>query len=276
MRRTGWMLAGAVAVLAAACSDGTGPARGEVASVVVTPAQDTVFALQDTVRLQVEARDAAGAVVSARVTWSSLDTLVATVDSTGLAVSRGEGTARVVAQAGTATDTARVVVRAAAPTSQLNFLRLRADAPAPVTLDTGFWAVRGENRELEIRLRGDDGDDDGERLLEFRVPGDALLRYPDGRAFAPGDSVRIRVRLDATGRFIFDMQPSGLQFDRDRPAELRLYYGLAGAVDEDHVFVWRQESDGLPWLRIASVRLKDDDEVRAEITGFSAFSLALP
>ena len=281
MRSFAIVLTGALLLLSGACGDGTGPDEASVASVAIRPPAQTLVLLQDTVRLSAEVRDRSGGIVSGvRVEWSSLDPTVVTVDSLGRAVSRGLGTARIRAAVAGVADTAEVEVVGGVATPAMNFVRLAAGAPGPVALDTSFWAVKGDGRELEIRHRSGDGeDDDGDRLLEFRVPGDALLRRPDGTAFARGDSVRIHLRVDPEGRFLFDLEPSGLQFDPDHPAELRIHYRLADAESqrrEDSIFVWRREQPTAPWIRIATARLKDDDEVRAEITGFSAFSLAIP
>ena len=40
------------------------------------------------------------------------------------------------------------------PESELEFVPIRATAPALETTDTSFWAVKGEERELAIRFQG--------------------------------------------------------------------------------------------------------------------------
>lgn len=267
---------------AGACDEGTGPDTGAAESVDISPAADTLAALQDTTRLLATVRDRSGRVLpDVSVRWTSLEPEVASVDSTGRVVARGVGAARIVAASGELADTAEVTVLPGVSSAALDFVRLAADAPPLVTRDTSLWAVRGDGRELAIRFRGenDEDEDEGEEFLEFRIPGDALLRYPDGRPFEPGDSVRIRVRIPEDGRFQFDFEPSGLRFDPEHPAELRVRYGRAQGEDlarEDSVFLWRREREVDPWVRIATVRVKDLDEIRAEITGFTAFSLAIP
>lgn len=82
------------------------------ASVVVQPAADTLNALGDTTELAATARDDNGqAIPGAAVTWTSLDTLVATVSADGAVVGRGTGTARISASFGDVADTAEVLVR---------------------------------------------------------------------------------------------------------------------------------------------------------------------
>lgn len=169
----------------------------------------------------------------------------------------------------------------------LQVLRFLPGAP-PATRDTSFWAVKGKDRRLILRYAGvsEPGEDEAPKLLEFVVPGDALARYPDGRAVAKGDSVLIRVQVDTAG-FVFHFEPSGLRFREDKPAELKLYFGAADPdLDEDGdrdaddeadaalLQVFQQELPGTPWLRLASVRDLDEDRVQAEIGGFTRFALA--
>lgn len=162
--------------------------------------------------------------------------------------------------------------------TDLEFVRVRADAPPLETTDTSFWAVRGEKRELEIRFTGQGGPGTGSRFLRFEVDDDALLRRPDGRPFAPGDSVLIRVSIE-TSRFLASFEPSGLEFDPGEPAELEIDYELAEddflGVEELEIDLWRQEQAGEPWERIGSVQVEDLDEIEAEILGFTRFALAI-
>lgn len=82
------------------------------ASVSVAPAADTLNALGDTVELAATARDGNEQVIpDAVVVWTSLDTLVATVDGEGDVVAAGQGTARIAATSGEAADTAQILVR---------------------------------------------------------------------------------------------------------------------------------------------------------------------
>ena len=81
------------------------------ASVDVSPSEDTLVAIGDTVRFTAEPLDANGnSVVDAGVEWTSSDADVATVDSSGLVTATGNGSADVVAAAGDATGAAAVTV----------------------------------------------------------------------------------------------------------------------------------------------------------------------
>lgn len=170
--------------------------------------------------------------------------------------------------------------------TELQFVRFRATPPVE-TLQASFWAKRGQGRELEIRYLPDKPGEDGEEFLEFRVPGDGLLRRPDGTLFGPGDSIRITVTLSADGRFLFDFQPSGLQFDPEHPARLKVTYrqieddldgdGDVDGDDEDleaRLRVWKQERPGERWFPVGTLRIEDFDEIEGEITSFTGFCIA--
>ena len=76
-------------------------------SVVVEPAEATLSALGNTLRLTARAFDANGnEVPDAQFSWASSDAAVATVDNTGLVTAAGNGTATITASAGTASGTA--------------------------------------------------------------------------------------------------------------------------------------------------------------------------
>lgn len=83
----------------------------EVAEVVVLPAADTADALGGEAQLSAEPRDANGHVVTGSTAgWSSSDTAVATVDSTGTVTGVMPGRADIVATAGGSADTSRITV----------------------------------------------------------------------------------------------------------------------------------------------------------------------
>lgn len=170
--------------------------------------------------------------------------------------------------------------------AELQFVRFPATPPLS-RLQASFWAVRGDDREVVINYLPDELGGEGEEFLEFRVPGDGLLRRPDGSFFAPGDSVQITVTVSPDGRFLFDFQPSGLVFDPDHPARLEISYRRIdddldgdGDADEDdddldaRLRVWKQELPGTPWRAVGTVRLEDFDEIEGVITSFTGFCIA--
>lgn len=175
--------------------------------------------------------------------------------------------------------------------SQLTFLRQAADAPGLLTLDTSFVATRGEETEIEIFYAPEEGSDEerGERFLELELDDESLLRYPAGHpragaTFVAGDTITIRIQVDPE-RLIATMEPSGLVFDEDEPAELELRYLHAdddfdedGEPDpelEDEIDLWRQERPGDPWVRVGEIKDADRDGVRARLTSFSRYALAI-
>ncbi len=90
---------------------------GSPAAVEVTPASATVAA-GETLNLQASARDQHGnALSSATFTWSSSNTEVATVNSSGRITARAAGSADIRAQAGSATGSAAITVPSSTPSN---------------------------------------------------------------------------------------------------------------------------------------------------------------
>jgi adhesin/invasin len=78
----------------------------------ITPTADTVTSIGDTIQLAVTATDARGnALLGAATVWSSTDSAVASVDSAGTVVARGDGTASIVAGIGGKSARAQVSVQ---------------------------------------------------------------------------------------------------------------------------------------------------------------------
>jgi hypothetical protein len=168
---------------------------------------------------------------------------------------------------------------------QLVFVRAGEDAPPLESQTVSFVARAGDNARAEIRYVSNDLGYD--KCLEFRVPGNGLLRRPDGTRIQRGDTVRITITVVDPARFDFRFEPAGLRFDPDHPAELRVSYRWAdrdydgdGDVDdrdedfEQEFGFWHQARSGQPWFRIGTVKLEDLREAEAEITGFSRYALA--
>ena len=169
---------------------------------------------------------------------------------------------------------------------ELTFIRFDTGVMGALPTQASFWAVRGQDRELQMRSAPTPDDEDGEKFLELEIDDETLLRRPDGTAFADGDSILITVTLDPTGRFLFDFQPSGLVFNPDEPAELKIRYVLANAdydgdgdIDaddlafEDLLSIWQRENPGDPFVRLQTFEI-DDDELEADLNGFTGFALA--
>lgn len=174
------------------------------------------------------------------------------------------------------------------PPSELTILRLSESSPPLFNPVASFWAVRGENRDVEISFVDDENPSQpGEEYLELEVDAEALLAYPDGTFFVEGDSVLITVRVVDPDRLLFEFEPAGLTFSPNRPAELKIHYDHAdddldedGDVDGDDedleltIAIWRQENPGDPFERLGSLLIDDLEEIDAELEGFSRYALA--
>ena len=165
------------------------------------------------------------------------------------------------------------------PDNQFVVVRQAPDAPALAAQEATFWAKAGDNAEVRIRYTT------GENCLEFKIPGNGLLRRPDGTAFRRGDSIQITIRVLDPNAFKFEFQPSGLRFDPEHPAELRMRYqyanpdlngdGRVDAADErSRLGLWRQEADGQPWVSLGTIRDAELREVRADLQGFTKYAMA--
>ena len=113
----------------------------EVSAVVVSPAADTLVA-GDTLRLSAEAMDANGhSMAAAEFTWASSDTLVATVDDSGLVTGVAAGEAEITATSSGVTGRAQVAVVAPAPTTIV------------VTPDSVVFTAIGQTVQLSAEVR---------------------------------------------------------------------------------------------------------------------------
>jgi hypothetical protein len=170
------------------------------------------------------------------------------------------------------------------PESELTFVRAAANAPPLDSLQVHVWAKAGDERQAVIRYQKVGGYG-GDICLEFKIPGNGLLKRPDGTAFQKGDSVLVTITVVDPQRFDFHFEPSGLQFSPDHPAELRVSYkwadpdlngdGVVDGTDQRFNFgIWKQEYDGADWHQIGTVKDADFEELRADIRSFTRYALA--
>lgn len=176
------------------------------------------------------------------------------------------------------------------PTEELSFLRQGATVPPLRTSDTTFVATRGQRLKVELEYLPEPGETEGEEFLEFELEDESLLRYPSGhpragQLFQDGDTITIRIQIDAE-RLIATMSPSGLEFSQDDPAELEIRYGNAdddydedGSPDppeaENEIDLWRQATINDPWERVGQIKDRELNRVRALLTSFSRYALAI-
>ena len=171
------------------------------------------------------------------------------------------------------------------PDAELNIVLQDTLAPPLDSMVARLWAKVGDGRELRIDYQP--SLDSAEEFLRFEVPGDALLKKPDGSAFQAGDSILITVTVVDPTRFLFRFEPSGLQFNPEHPARLKIHYLNSnhdfnddGGVDTEddaieHLLdLWRREGTTSPWFRVGSVKFEEVDELDANILSFSEYALA--
>jgi hypothetical protein len=172
------------------------------------------------------------------------------------------------------------------PPADLNVVRLPDGSPPLFNAETTFYARRGEDREARIFFQDDVGGA-GEEYLRLRVDAPSLLARPDGTPFAEGDSILITIRVVDPAQMLFELEPSGLTFSPDVPAELKIHYDQTqGDLDDDGdvdldddaiestMAIWRQESPGDPFVRVGTAVVEDLEEAEAELQGFSRYALA--
>lgn len=173
------------------------------------------------------------------------------------------------------------------PDAELNIIRQDSLAPPLLTTQASVWAKVGDGRELHLNYQGATPSDTGEEFLRFEIPGDALVRRPDGSGFQAGDSILITVTVVDSVRFRFHFEPTGLVFSSEHPARLRIRYleadhdfdddGDVDAADdaiEHELDLWWREGPAALWFRIGSVKFENLDELDANIFGFSEHAVA--
>jgi hypothetical protein len=172
------------------------------------------------------------------------------------------------------------------PPSELNVIHVAPTSTPLFNPSDSFYAKRGEDREVRIFFQDETGHQ-GEEYLRLRVNAQSLAALPDGTPVLEGDSVLIHVNVVDPAEMLFELTPSGLQFNPLEPAELKIHYDHAngdlnddGRVDgeddslESTLSIWRQEQLGDPFVRLTSVLSVEIDEAEAELTGFSRYALA--
>lgn len=173
------------------------------------------------------------------------------------------------------------------PAADLNIVAVAPTAAEPESSSVSFWAYKNKRSEGRIRLADQPGQGRGNEYLRLTIPKDALLAHPDGTPFASLDSILITIRVADPARILFELEPSGLRFDPSAAPELRLRYDVAaGDLDrngrhdadddaiEDHLAIWRQEALEDPFMRLESVIIRNNHEVRARLLGFSRYAIA--
>lgn len=172
------------------------------------------------------------------------------------------------------------------PPDGLTVARLSTSAPPLEESTVSFWAVKGQSVEQKLYFLDDQGQR-GEEYLALKLEDESLSLRPDGSAIAEGDSVLITITVEDPALLLFSLQPTGLKFSAEKPAELKIRYAHAdddfnedGDVDgedshlETILGIWRQELPGQPFVRLGSVKVEDEEELEAKLNGFSRYAIA--
>lgn len=175
---------GAGALLAVSCGDGATEPDPSVASVSVSPSDDSVV-VGETTGFSASARDANGGSVSADFTWSSTNTSVATVDDQGAATGQQAGSAMIVARADGVADSADLEVTEPATASSIE--RVSGGGQHGVT-------TREYDGALVVEARDDAGDPvSGVEISWSVTSGDASLSSSTTTTGSSGEA-----RVDVT------------------------------------------------------------------------------
>jgi hypothetical protein len=173
------------------------------------------------------------------------------------------------------------------PTGQLHFV-VQDSLSAPLYTDTAsLLFTAGQSGDFRIYYKDTTSGGPGEEFVRFEVPGDGLFRKPGGSVFQPGDTVRISIRVVDAMKFVFDFQPSGLQFNPNDPARLKVEYlhadhdynsdGVIDAADstiQGQLDFWKNDPPSTLWFKQGGVNFESLEELDANILSFSQYAVA--
>ena len=145
-----------------------------------------------------------------------------------------------------------------------------------------FWAVRGEQRGLQINYLSATGDTSAP-FLRLDTTDPAFV--PGLGDLAPGDSVLITLTIDPDNIKI-SLEPTGLLFGE--PAQLQIAYGGAagdlngdGVVDDADAYIesqllglWYREGADSAWERVPAVQSLSDKSFTSALPHFCDFAIS--
>jgi hypothetical protein len=162
---------------------------------------------------------------------------------------------------------------------------LLASSTSGLSLDqysVTFWAVRGEQRSVQINYLSSTGDTSSP-FLRLTTTDPAYV--PGLGDLAPGDSVLITVSIDPDNIKV-SLEPTGLLFGA--PGQLQISYGGAdgdlngdGVVDDADAYIesqllglWYREGQDSAWTRIPAAQLLSDKSFTSELPHFSEYAIS--
>ena len=157
--------------------------------------------------------------------------------------------------------------------------------PSEISLDRNtaeFWAVRGEERAIQINYRSSTGDVTAPFLRLTTVD----PTYVPGRGdIAQGDSVLITVTVDPQDLKV-SLTPSGMQFGN--PTRLQIFYGGAGGdlngdgvidgydnqIEAQLLGLWYREGASDPWSEIPANQSVADKSFTSLLQHFCEYAVS--
>jgi hypothetical protein len=157
-----------------------------------------------------------------------------------------------------------------------------SDGLSLASTSASFWAVRGEQRSVQLTYLSSTGDTSSQFL---RLTIDDPTYAPGQGDLAPGDSVLITVTVDPYTIKV-SLEPTGLVFGN--PAQLDISYGGAdgdlngdGVVDATDAYIesqllglWYREGTDSAWTRIPATQSLSDKSFTSALPHFSEYAIS--
>lgn len=161
----------------------------------------------------------------------------------------------------------------------------RASQVSGLSLDrytATFWAVRGEQRSVEINYLSATGEVSSQFL---RLASIDPAYVPGVGDLAPGDSVLITVSIDPND-IIVSLEPAGLLFAN--PTELAISYSGAGSdlngdgvvdgadawIESQALAIWKRDAAGLVWTKTAADQSVADQSFTKALSKFAEYAVS--
>jgi hypothetical protein len=151
----------------------------------------------------------------------------------------------------------------------LNFVH-RAPGTAPFHRQTATLEVRpGEAASATLYFL------DGSPFAQLSLPLDALHgAHINGRPVGPEETVEITLRRADASRYLVELQPAGLEFNPQAPANLVFFYDNAVVPADGQVGVSKQDRRGQAWQATEHEDNRGTRQLRARVRDFTIYAMA--